>query len=366
MRKYDYLIIGCGLFGITFAQKQAENGKRVLIIEKRNHIGGNCYTEQVENINIHFYGPHIFHTSDVRVWRYINNFATFNFFVNRPKVRYKDKIYSFPINLMTLYQLYGVKTPFEAKKKLDEVKIFNENPDNLEDWMLSEVGSDIYNIFIKGYTRKQWQITPKNLPADLAKRIPIRFNFNDNYFNDQYQGVPIGGYTKMFEDMLRGVEVKLDTDYFDSKDYWDSLADRIVYTGKIDEYFGYKFGQLGYRGLKFKNERFKGDYQGNAVVNYTEEDIPYTRIIEHKHFESNEQPVTVITKEFPAECKTDDIPYYPINTKQNNRLYEQYKKETAKEDKLLLGGRLATYKYMDMDDTISSAINLVDTLRRGV
>lgn len=270
MLKYDYLIVGCGLFGIVFAQKQVERGKRVLVIEKRAHAGGNCYTENIDGINIHKYGPHIFHTSDETVWEYVNRFTCFNHFVNRPKVQYKDKLYSFPINLMTLYQLYGVKTPFEAKKKLTEVAIPKENPENLEDWILSQVGPDIYEIFIKGYTQKQWQKEPKDLPASLIKRLPIRLTFDDNYFNDKYQGIPIGGYTKMFKEMLKGVEVKLTTDYFADRTYWDGLAHSVIYTGKIDEYFDYKFGALEYRGLCFENEFLEGDYQGNAVVNYTE------------------------------------------------------------------------------------------------
>ena len=275
MSEYDHLIIGCGLFGIVFAQQQIERGKRVLIIEKRDHIGGNCYTENIEGINVHKYGPHIFHTDNAKVWEYINHFADFNTFVNRPKVIYKNNLYSFPINLMTLYQLYGVKTPSQAKSKLKEVAIPNENPDNLEDWILSQVGPDIYKIFIKGYTQKQWQKEPKQLPASLIQRLPIRLTFDDNYFNDKFQGIPIGGYTNMFEKMLEGVEVKLNTEYFVNKSYWDTIADVVIYTGKIDEYFDYKFGHLEYRGLRFENELLQGDYQGNAVINYTEESIPF-------------------------------------------------------------------------------------------
>ncbi|MHC4114244.1 MAG: UDP-galactopyranose mutase, partial [Planctomycetota bacterium] len=264
-----------------------------------------------------------------------------------------------------VYQLYGVTTPSEAKKKLTEVAIPKENPENLEEWILSQVGPDIYEIFIKGYTQKQWQRDPKDLPASLIKRSPIRLTFDDNYFNDQYQGIPIGGYTKVFKRMLEGVEVKLSTDYFEQKNYWDSIAKTVVYTGKIDEYFGYKFGQLDYRALRFESKILEGDYQGNAVINYTEEEIPYTRIIEHKHFEFGDQPRTVVTKEFPTEYKIDDIPYYPINTKSNNKLYKQYKKEAVKEHNLLLGGRLATYKYLDMDDVILSAMDIVNNFKQG-
>lgn len=363
MLKYDYLIVGCGLFGSVFAQKQTQRGKRVLIIEKRNHIGGNCYTEQIEGINVHKYGPHIFHTDNLEVWNYVNRFSSFNNFINRPKVCYKNKIYSFPVNLMTLYQLYGVKTPSEAKSKLDEVAIPSQNPQNLEDWILSQVGPEIYEIFIKGYTKKQWQKEPADLPASLIKRLPIRLTFNDNYFNDQYQGVPVGGYTKMFEQMLQGVEIKLDTDYFDDRSCWDSIAETIVYTGKIDECFDYKFGELEYRGLHFENEILEGDYQGNAVINYTQESIPFTRTIEHKHFEFGQQPKTVITREFPASCQKDDIPYYPVNTKANNTQYECYREEAEDKKTLILGGRLGAYKYLDMDDVILSAMNVANNIK---
>lgn len=360
MLKYDYLIVGCGLFGIVFAQKQFERGKRVLIIEKRDHMGGNCHTETTEGINVHKYGPHVFHTNNSKVWEYVNRFAQFNHFVNRPKVIYKNNLYSFPINLMTLYQLYGVKTPLEAKMKLKEVAIPKENPNNLEEWILSQVGPDIYKIFIKGYTQKQWQREPKDLPASLIKRLPIRLTFDENYFNDKYQGIPIGGYTNMFKKMLEGVDVKLNTDYFKNRYYWDSIADSIVYTGKIDEYFDFKFGALEYRGLRFENELLEGDYQGNAVINYTEELIPFTRIIEHKHFEFKNQPQTIITREFPMSYERNDVPYYPVNTDRNNKLYEKYKKETQKKKGLILGGRLATYRYLDMDDVILSALELVE------
>jgi UDP-galactopyranose mutase len=362
MYKYDYLIVGCGIFGIVFAQRMSKSGKKVLIIEKREHIGGNCYTENIEGISVHKYGPHIFHTDNSIVWEYINHFACFNSFVNRPKVLYKSQLYSFPINLMTLYQLYGTKTPLEAKRKLKEVIIHKKSPKNLEEWIMSQVGKDIYEIFIKGYTRKQWNRDPKDLPISLIKRVPIRLDFNDNYFNDKYQGIPVGGYTKMFEKMLKGIETILNTNYFEQKSYWDSITKTIVYTGKIDEYFDYKYGHLEYRGLRFETEVKKGDYQGNAIINYTEEDVPYTRIIEHKHFEFGNQPRTVVTREIPTECGVDDIPYYPINTKRNVDLYKRYKQEAEKEINLLLGGRLATYKYLDMDDVILSALQTVKVL----
>ena len=360
MSEYDYLIVGCGLFGMVFAQQQFERGKRVLIIERRGHVGGNCYTEKIEGINVHKYGPHIFHTSDERAWSYINRFANFNNFTNRPKVKYKNRLYSFPINLMTLYQLYGVKTPAEAKKKIQQVIVANDNPENLEQWVLSRVGPDIYEIFIKGYTQKQWQTEPKNLPTDIIKRIPIRLTFDDNYYDDKYQGIPTGGYTKMFEKMLSDTEVRLDTDYFEDKKRWDSTATKVVYTGKIDEYFSYKLGMLEYIGLKFENEIHDGDFQGNAVFNYTEKAIPYTRVIEHKHFEFGTQPKTVITREFPVEYNKYDIPYYPVNTEKNNKLYQRYKELAANVPNLILAGRLATYKYLDMDDVILSALETVD------
>lgn len=360
--EYDYLIVGCGLFGTVFAQQAAERGRKVLVIEKRPHIGGNCYTENIEGINVHKYGPHIFHTSDERVWKYVNRFADFNHFVNRPKVRYGDKLYSFPINLMTLYQLYGVKTPMQARKKLEEVAIPNDNPEKLEEWILSQVGEEIYEFFFRGYTKKQWRQEAKNLPASIIKRLPIRFSFDDNYYDDRHQGIPIGGYTKMFERMLEGIEVKLNTDYFERTDYWNSFAPRVVYTGKIDEYFNYKFGMLDYICLRFETEVLEGDYQGNAVINYTEEEIPYTRVIEHKHFEFGNQPKTVVTTEFAVEYHRNNVPYYPVNTEENNKLYQRYRKEAEKENNLVLGGRLATYSYLDMDDAILSSLKIVDNL----
>jgi len=362
MSKYDYLAVGCGLFGSVFAQQAAEAGKKVLVIEKRGHIGGNCYTEKIEGINVHKYGPHIFHTSSERAWNYINRFAVFNNFINRPKVRYKNKLYSFPINLMTLYQLYGTKTPAEAKNKIKQMAIPCDRPKNLEQWILSQVGPDIYEIFIRGYTKKQWQKEPRQLPAGIIKRIPIRFVYDDNYYNDKYQGIPIGGYTRMFERMLGKIDVRLNTDYFKDKEYWNNTSEKIVYTGKIDEFFDYRHGALEYIGLRFDTQILDGDYQGNAVINYTDRNIPYTRTIEHKHFEFNNSPKTVITKEFPYRCRQNDIPYYPVNTEKNNKLYQRYKKLAAKVPNLILGGRLATYKYLDMDDVILAALNLTKAI----
>jgi len=362
MLRYDFLVVGCGMSGTVFAQQVAEHGKKVLVIEKRNHIGGNCYTENIEGINVHKYGPHIFHTSSKRVWQYVRRFADFNNFVNRPKVKYKNKLYSFPINLMTLYELWGVHTPSEAREKLNQVVITKKNPKNLEEWILSQVGGEIYQIFFKGYTTKQWGKKPNDLPASIIKRVPIRLNFDDNYFSDKYQGIPIGGYTKMFERMLEGIEVKLGVNYFENRNYWNSVASKVVYTGKIDEFFDYDFGELEYRGLSFRSKVLKGDYQGNAVINYTEEAVPYTRVIEHKHFEFGDQSKTVVTWEFAMECDKDAIPYYPVNTDRDVKLYERYMGKARKERNLILAGRLASYRYLDMDDVILSALTTVENL----
>ncbi len=356
---YDYLIVGAGIYGAVFARELTNAGKKVLVIDKRYHIGGNCYTEKINDINVHKYGPHIFHTSDKRVWDYVNNLVPFNHFSYRPKIKYKDKIYSLPINLMSLYQVYGVKTPEEARKKLEEVKIpFDKNPlgrvINLEEWILSEVGPELYEIFIKGYTTKQWGREPKLLPSFIIKRLPIRLTFDDNYYFDNYQGIPIGGYTKIFEKLLEGIDVELNVDYLKDKENWDSKATKIVYTGAVDEFYNYQFGKLEYRSLKFETEILDiPDYQGIAGMNYGDVDVPYTRIIEHKHFEFGEQPTTVITKEYP---KTEGEPYYPMNDNINNVRYGQYKELMSKETKYLFGGRLADYKYYDMHQVFASAL----------
>ncbi|HUW18480.1 MAG TPA: UDP-galactopyranose mutase [Sedimentisphaerales bacterium] len=360
MPPFDYLVVGCGMFGAVFAQQMNEHRKKVLVIEKRSHIGGNCYTENVEGINVHKYGPHIFHTSDEKVWQYVNRFCEFNHFVNRPKVIHKGKLYSFPINLMTLYQLWNVKTPEEAQEKLRKVVTANNKPKDLEQWVLSQVGEEIYEIFFKGYTRKQWGRDSKELPASIIKRVPLRLTFNDNYYDDKYQGIPTGGYTKMFERMLEGIEVRLNTDYFADKAYWDSVTSAIVYTGKIDEYFDYKFGELEYRGLRFETKVLDGDYQGNAVINYTEEEVPYTRVIEHKHFEFKNHNKTVVTWEYPDRCDKNKTPYYPVNDNSNNRVYSIYKAESEKHKRLVLGGRLATYRYLDMDEVIGTALTAAE------
>ncbi|MBF8964580.1 UDP-galactopyranose mutase [Pontibacter sp. FD36] len=364
---YDYLIVGAGMYGATFAREMTDKGKKCLVIDRRSHIAGNCYTENKEGINIHKYGAHIFHTDDENIWNYVQRFAEFNNFKNSPRVRYKDKIYSFPINLFTLYQIYGVQTPEEARQKLEEVRVKNDNPQNLEEWILSQVGEEIYDIFIKGYTTKQWMKDPKELPSFIIKRLPIRLNFNDNYFFDRFQGIPIGGYTKLFENLLSGIEVQLDTDYFADRDYFDGLADKVVFTGRIDEFYNYRFGELEYRTLRFEHSYHAiEDYQGNAVVNYTELDIPYTRIIEHKHFEFGKQPYTYVTKEYPEVWQKDSIPYYPINDDTNTKIFNQYKTLSKEETKYIFGGRLADYRYYDMHQVIGSALAKVRRIEETI
>jgi UDP-galactopyranose mutase len=357
--KYDYLIVGSGLFGSVFAHEMTKVGKKCLIIEKRNHIAGNCHTENKDGINVHTYGPHIFHTNDKGIWEWINQFTEFHNYKHTPKVNYKDKIYSFPINLMTLYQIWGVNTPEEAKQRLEEVRVKNDNPKNLEEWILSQVGHDIYETFIKGYTQKQWNKDPKELPTFIIKRLPIRTNFDDNYFFDKYQGIPVGGYTQIFEKMLEGIEVKTNVDYFENKEYWNSIADKIVFTGKIDEFFDYQFGELEYRTLRFDNKKIElEDYQGCSIVNYTDFNVPYTRITEHKHFENSKSDSTWITIEYPKDYEKGDVPYYPINDEKNNSIYEKYK-ELTKESNVIFGGRLSEYKYYDMHQIIGSALSKV-------
>jgi len=354
---YDYLIIGAGIYGSVFANELTKIGKKVLVIDKRNHIGGNCYTENISGINVHKYGPHIFHTSDKRVWDYVNSIVPYNHFSYRPKIKYKDKIYSLPINMMSLYQVYGVKTPEEAKKKLDEVKVPNDKPSNLEEWILSQVGPELYEIFVKGYTTKQWGRDPKELPSSIIRRLPIRLTFDDNYYFDNHQGIPIGGYTKIFEKLLENIEVRLGVDYFSEREYFNSISNKILYTGPIDQFYGYQFGKLEYRSLEFKTELLDiPNYQGIAGMNYGDLDVEFTRIIEHKHFEFGEQPTTVITKEYP---RNSGEPYYPVNDTTNNTRYEKYKGLMNNETKFLFGGRLADYKYYDMHQVFASALKRV-------
>ena len=354
---YNYLIVGSGLFGSIFARELTDKGFKCLVIDKRNHIGGNCFTENIEGINVHKYGPHIFHTSDDRVWEYMNKYTKFNHFVNRPKVNYKNNIYSFPINLMTLYQIYNVSTPEQARLILEHVRYDIPTPRNLEDWVLSQVGKEIYEIFIKGYTTKQWGCDPKSLPTSIIKRLPIRLNYDDNYFFDKYQGIPIGGYTEIFNKLLDGIDVKLNVDYFEDREYWNDQATKVVYTGPIDRYYDFIFGKLEYRSLEFKTKTINSkDFQGNAVVNYTDLETEYTRIIEHKHFEFGDQLKTVVTEEYP---RTEGEPYYPINNEANNVRYGEYKKLMALEKNVIFGGRLADYKYYDMHQVVASALKRV-------
>ena len=360
MNKYDYLVVGCGMFGSVFAQQMTARNKKVMVIEKRHHIGGNCYTEPVEGINVHKYGPHIFHTSNRKVWDYVNRFTSFNSFVNRPKVFYKGKLYSFPVNLMTFYQLWNVKTPSEAKRRLKQDLINIDKPLNLEQWALANVGTEIYEIFIKGYTKKQWGRDPNELPSDIIKRIPIRFNFDDNYYDDTFQGIPVGGYTRFFERLLKGTEYMLNTDYLADKNHWNGLTKKVVYTGKIDEFFDYRLGQLEYRSLRFETKVIDNTFQGNAVINYTDESVEYTRVIEHKFFEYNNQPKTIVSWEYPDNFSLDKVPYYPVNDHRNNNLYQQYHHLAENQKNFIFGGRLASYSYLDMDDTILNALKIAE------
>lgn len=359
---YDYLIVGAGLFGAIFAHEAAKAGKKCVVIDKRPHIAGNIYTKEVEGINVHEYGAHIFHTSDKEVWNYVQQFAEFNRYTNSPVARYKDELLNMPFNMNTFNKLWGVITPKEAKAKIEEQKkeAGITEPKNLEEQAISLVGRDIYEKLVKGYTEKQWGRRATELPAFIIKRLPVRFTYDNNYFNDKYQGIPIGGYTAMVEKMLEGVEVRLNTDFFANKDEYLKDFNKIVYTGMIDEYYDYCFGELEYRSLRFETEVLDEDnYQGNAVVNYTEYEVPYTRIIEHKHFEYGTQPKTVITREYPATWKHGDEPYYPMNDDKNNALYAKYKELADKENKVIFGGRLGMYKYFDMHNVVAEALKCV-------
>ncbi|MDD6570842.1 MAG: UDP-galactopyranose mutase [Thermoflexaceae bacterium] len=361
--KYDYLVVGAGIFGAVFAYEANKRGKKVLVIDKRNHIAGNIYTENVDGINVHKYGAHIFHTSDTKVWNYVNQFAEFNNYVNSPIAIYKDELYNLPFNMNTFSKMWGIKTPAEAMKIIEEQKkqYYVEEPSNLEEQALSLAGKDVYEKLIKGYTEKQWGRDCKDLPAFIIKRLPFRFTYNNNYFNDRYQGIPIGGYTKIVEKLLEGIEVRLNTDFLANKEELVNVADKIVYTGMIDQYYDYKLGVLEYRSVRFETEKLDCEnYQGNAVVNYTEREVPYTRIIEHKHFEFGTQPVTIISREYSSEWHQGDEPYYPVNDDKNNTLYEKYRELAEKENKVIFGGRLGGYKYYDMDKTIAASLLLVE------
>lgn len=359
-----------GFFGAVFAHEAKKNGKSVLVIDKRPNIAGNIYTEKVEGINFHKYGAHIFHTNDTGVWNYITQFATFNRFTNSPVANYKGELYSMPFNMYTFNKMWGVVTPEEAAEKIEEQKSeITGEPKNLEEQAISLVGRDIYEKLVKGYTEKQWGRDCKELPAFIIKRLPVRLTFDNNYFNALYQGIPVGGYTKMVENMLDGIEVRLNVDFLKEREKYEALADRIIYTGAIDAYFDYALGNLEYRSVRFENEVLDiPNFQGNAAVNYTDRETPWTRIIEHKWFEfgkdeaGNDLPKTVISKEYSSEWKPGDEPYYPVNDEKNNKLYQEYKKMSEKEEKVIFGGRLGEYKYYDMDVTIRSALNLAESL----
>jgi UDP-galactopyranose mutase len=358
-KAYDYLVVGSGLFGAVFAHEAKKKGKSCLVIDKRSHTGGNIFCENVEGINVHKYGAHIFHTNDKPIWDYVNSFVEFNRYTNSPLAVFEDEMYNLPFNMNTFYQLWKVRTPEEVKEKIQEQIEASgiKNPQNLEEQAISLVGTDIYYKLIKGYTEKQWGRDAKDLPAFIIKRLPVRFTYDNNYFNDKYQGIPIGGYNKLTEGLLDGIVVKTNVDYFEDKARWDSMADKLVFTGKIDQYYNYQFGQLEYRSLKFEHQTLDTDnYQGNAVVNYTERHIPYTRIIEHKHFEFGTQPKTVVTKEYPEEWNTEKEPYYPINDAKNTEMYKQYEQLAKADSHIVFGGRLAEYKYYDMHQVIGSAL----------
>ena len=363
---YDYLIVGSGLFGTTMAYLLHQKGYKCLVIDKRSHIGGNVYTESVNGINVHKYGAHIFHTSDRRVWEFVNSLVEFNRYTNSPVANYKGKLYNLPFNMNTFYQMWGVTTPEEAKEMIEKQRRESGilSPKNLEEQAISLIGKDIYYTLIKDYTEKQWGRKATELPAFIIKRLPVRFTFDNNYFNDKYQGIPEGGYTRMIEKMLDGVEVRLNTDYFGNREYFDSIADRVIYTGEIDRFFDYRFGYLEYRTVSFETELLEGvpNFQGNAVVNYTDADTPYTRIIEHKHFEFGQQPDTVISREYSKEWRPGDEPYYPVNDIRNSDLYARYKALADGQEKVIFGGRLAEYKYYDMHQVIASALELAEKL----
>ena len=362
---YDFLIVGAGLFGSIFAHEMTKKGKKCLVIERRDHIGGNVYTELEENINVHKYGAHIFHTNNKEVWEYINQFADFNRYTNSPVANYKGELCNLPFNMNTFYQMWGVKTPEEAKVKIDEQKAESnvENPKNLEEQAISLIGKDIYEKLVKGYTEKQWGRKCDELPAFIIKRLPVRYTFDNNYFNDLYQGIPIGGYTKIIERMLDGIEVKLNTDFFDDKEKWSNISDKIIFTGMIDQYYDYCYGELEYRGLNFEFETLEMEnYQGNAVINYTDAETPFTRIIEHKHFESSDSPKTIITREYPKNWKKGEEAYYPLNDEKNSDLFKKYQILAEKEENVIFGGRLGMYQYYDMWQVIDEALKLVESI----
>ena len=373
MKKYDYLIVGAGLYGSTFAYLATKQGKRCLVIDKREHVGGNLYCENVEGINVHKYGAHIFHTSNKKVWDFVNSIVEFNRYTNSPVANYKGRMYNLPFNMNTFYQMWGVRTPEEAQAKIEEQRreameaMRREGvsePRNLEEQALTLIGRDIYERLIKGYTEKQWGRSCKDLPAFIIRRLPVRLVYDNNYFNDKYQGIPIGGYNKLIDRMLEGADVRTGIDFFDDRELWEAKAEKVVFTGKIDEYFGYRYGMLEYRTVSFEQETLDmANYQGNAVVNYTDREVPYTRVIEHKHFEMFGQevydnPKTVVSREFSTEWKPSMEPYYPVNDERNNSLAEQYRALAAQEKNVIFGGRLAEYKYYDMAPIVERVMDL--------
>ena len=370
--KYDYLVVGAGLYGATFAHEAKKAGKSVLVIDKRNHIAGNVYTEKIKGINVHMYGAHIFHTNNKQVWEYVNQFAKFNRFTNSPVANYKGELYSLPFNMYTFNKMWGVVTPQEAWEKIEAQKQASgiKEPKNLEEQAISLVGTDIYEKLIKGYTQKQWGRQCSELPAFIIKRLPVRFTFDNNYFNALYQGIPVGGYTRMVANMLDGIEVRLGVNYLEEKEIYDAMTDKVIYTGSIDSYFNYKLGALEYRSVRFENEVLDiPNFQGNAAVNYTDAETPWTRIIEHKWFEfgkdenGNDIPDTVISKEYSSEWKVGDEPYYPVNDEKNGDLYTKYRELADKESKVIFGGRLGEYKYYDMDAVIASALEMANNVK---
>ena len=362
MKTYDYLIVGAGLFGAVFAHEAQKAGKHCLVIDKRNHRGGNIYCEEVNGINVHKYGAHIFHTDNKEVWEYVNSFVEFNRYTNCPVASFEGKLYNLPFNMNTFYQLWGVRTPAEAQTKIEEQRqeyAHITEPANLEEQALKLCGKDIYRCLIKGYTEKQWGRSAKELPAFIIKRLPFRFTFDNNYFNDAYQGIPKGGYNQLIDSLLEGIEVRLNTNYFDNREVWDNIADNILFTGCIDEFFDYQCGHLEYRSLRFEHKELNVEnFQGNAVVNYTEREVPYTRVIEHKHFEFGNQPSTIITYEYPDTFEWGKEPYYPVNDEKNTEILKAYKKLAEARKNVLFGGRLAQYAYADMDDTVAAALEL--------
>ena len=363
MKEYDYLIVGSGLFGATFAYRARKQGKKCLVIDKRPHLGGNIYCEDIEGIHVHKYGAHIFHTNQKEVWNFVNSFVEFNRYTNSPVANYRGEMDNMPFNMNTFSKMWNIATPQEAKDIIaSQIADLNiTEPKNLEEQALSLVGKDVYEKLIKGYTEKQWGRDCKDLPSFIIKRLPLRFIYDNNYFNDRYQGIPIGGYTKIVEKMLDGIEVRLNTNYLDNREEFDAMADKIVYTGMIDQFYDYKLGVLEYRSVRFETEELPMEnYQGNAVVNYTEREVPYTRIIEHKHFEFGKQPTTIISREYSSEWKKGDEPYYPVNNDKNNALYQQYKELADKEHKVIFGGRLGGYKYYDMDKVIAAALEMCE------